>query len=51
MLKYAGDTDFMKIIMGESGDVVLRIESKSKGMDQKEFDELIERVLPQRRRD
>lgn len=45
MLKYAGEADFIKIIMDESGDLVLRIESKTKGMDQKDFDAMIDQVF------
>lgn len=45
MLKYAGEADFIKIVIDLNDDLVLRIESKTKGMNQKDFDAMVEQVF------
>ncbi|MGB4990330.1 MAG: hypothetical protein WBO10_13900 [Pyrinomonadaceae bacterium] len=45
MLKYAGQADFIKIVIDDGGDLALKIEAKPRGLDQKDFDEMVGQVL------
>lgn len=45
MMKLSGELDQVKIVIDGAGDLILRVETKTKLLDQKEFNEMIDLVF------